>query len=149
MTNTKNTVTEDLIHLLSAHNIKPTANRQLIIRTIADRGEPLSMHEIELRLHTVDKSVISRTIALFRERHLVHTIDSPDGILLFEACLKSTGEEDDDEHAHFFCTSCHRTFCLYDVPQPNIHVPKGFEARDVSVVVSGICPECKAKERGK
>lgn len=138
---------EESLRLLARHGVKPTANRIQIIRAIAERGEPLSMHEIEAQLMTVDKSVISRTLSLFRQFHLVHTIDGPDGIARYEACLSHSAQADDDEHAHFYCERCRRTFCLYGVPQPRVALPDGFEQHEVSVVVSGVCPQCRGMEK--
>lgn len=137
---------ERSVRLLTAHGIKPTANRILILNAITDKGSPLSMKEIENRLITVDKSVISRTLALFRDHHLVHTIESADGAVHYETCLSRDEAHDDDEHVHFFCEKCHRTFCLTDVPVPEISVPAGFRLSETNVIVRGLCPECASKK---
>ncbi len=136
--------TDESVRLLMAHGIKPTANRILILRAITDKGSPLSMKEIEARLLTVDKSVISRSLALFRDHNLVHTIDSADGVH-YETCLSHDDQHDDDEHVHFFCERCHRTFCLTDVPVPEISVPDGFQLRETNVIVRGLCPDCASR----
>ena len=60
--------------LLQAAGIKPTAARILIIRNLDASDHPLSMAEIGDALETVDKSVISRTLALFRTARLIHII---------------------------------------------------------------------------
>lgn len=137
---------ERSIKLLTAHGIKPTANRILILNAITDQGNPLSMKEIETRLLTVDKSVISRTLALFRDHRLVHAIESADGAVHYETCLSHDEAHDDDEHVHFFCEKCHRTFCLTEVPVPEISVPAGFKPTETNVIVRGLCPECASKK---
>ncbi|MBR5034641.1 MAG: hypothetical protein IKX71_04980 [Bacteroidales bacterium] len=58
----------DVIDLMMHHGVKPTANRILIARALAGAGRPMSMAELEDVIGSVDKSVISRTLALFRER---------------------------------------------------------------------------------
>ena len=63
---------EDL--LLQNAGIKPTAARELILRTLSESHRPLSMAEISDALETVDISVISRSLALFREHQLIHVI---------------------------------------------------------------------------
>lgn len=137
--------TDESVKLLMAHGIKPTANRILILRAITDKGSPLSMKEIETKLLTVDKSVISRSLALFRDHHLVHAIESADGVH-YETCLSHDEDHDDDEHVHFFCERCHRTFCLTDVPVPEINVPDGFQLRETNVIVRGLCADCASRQ---
>ena len=87
----------DIIDLMMHHGIKPTANRILISEEMRKAGRPMSMGELEEALESVDKSVISRTLALFRERHLVHTLhDGGDGIR-YELCHSHSEDQDDDQ----------------------------------------------------
>lgn len=132
----------DLEELFARHGVKPTANRLLIARALQEAGRPLSMTELETRLETIDKSNVFRTLTAFRESHLVHALeDAGDGVR-YELC-HSHSNEDDDVHVHFYCTRCHRTYCLEDTPVPPVEVPEGYEAESVSYLVKGICPECR------
>ena len=132
----------DLEELLARHGVKPTANRLLSARALQEAGRPLSMTELETRLETIDKSNVFRTLTAFREAHLVHALeDAGDGVR-YELC-HSHSNEDDDVHVHFYCTRCHRTYCLEDTPVPPVEVPEGYEAESVSYLVKGICPECR------
>lgn len=132
----------DLEELFARHGVKPTANRLLIARALQEAGRPLSMTELETRLETIDKSNVFRTLTAFREAHLVHALeDAGDGVR-YELC-HSHSNEDDDVHVHFYCTRCHRTYCLEDTPVPPVEVPEGYEAESVSYLVKGICPECR------
>lgn len=132
----------DLEELFARHGVKPTANRLLIARALQEAGRPLSMTELETRLETIDKSNVFRTLTAFREAHLVHALeDAGDGVR-YELC-HSHSNEDDDVHVHFYCTRCHRTYCLEDTPVPPVEVPEGYEAESVSYLVRGICPECR------
>ena len=102
----------------------------------------MSMGELEDALETVDKSVISRTLSLFREQHLVHVIeDGGDGVR-YELCHSHHDDHDDDTHVHFHCESCGRTFCLEDIPVPEVAVPDGFKASSVNYMIKGTCPDC-------
>lgn len=132
----------DLEELFARHGVKLTANRLLIARALQEAGRPLSMTELETRLETIDKSNVFRTLTAFREAHLVHALeDAGDGVR-YELC-HSHSNEDDDVHVHFYCTRCHRTYCLEDTPVPPVEVPEGYEAESVSYLVKGICPECR------
>ena len=69
------------IQLLEEHDIKPTANRIVVVEALASSMLPQSLAELERRIQTIDKSNIFRALTLFREHHLVHTIEGgSDGI---------------------------------------------------------------------
>ena len=131
-----------LEELLEHHGVKPTANRLLIARALQDANRPLSLMELETQLETIDKSNVFRALTAFREAHLVHVLaDAGDGVR-YELCHSRDEEHDDDGHVHFYCTRCHKTYCLEDTPVPPVAVPEGFNPESVSYLVKGICPEC-------
>ena len=134
---------EECERLLVSHGIKPTANRIVVARTLAAAERPMSLSELEYKILSIDKSGVFRTLALFREHHLVHVLeDGGDGVR-YELCHSHDGhQEDDDQHVHFYCEHCHRTFCLHDTPIPAVTLPEGYEAQSINYMVKGICPEC-------
>ncbi len=137
-------IIDDMMH----HGIKPTANRILIAAALRDALRPLSMMEMEQRLESVDKSVISRTMALFRDRRYVHVLpDGGDGFR-YELChAREHGEDasrrDSDTHVHFYCTRCRRTLCLEHIPIPSVPLPDGYAEESSYYMVTGICPDCR------
>lgn len=147
--------TSDIPLLLTSHGIKPTANRIMVAQAIAEAGRPVCLSELEQILDTVDKSNIFRTLTLFRESRLVHTIEDETGALHYEMChghshegchgqcLVDQLEADDDLHVHFFCRVCHRMTCLTGLPIPPVVLPEGFEAISASFIVKGVCPDCR------
>ena len=54
----------ELEALFGQEGVRPTALRELIYTTLAQADEALSLGDIEVRLSTVDKSTISRTLHL-------------------------------------------------------------------------------------
>lgn len=141
---------EELDNRLRLHGVKPTANRLTIARTMAEAGRPLSMIELENEIETIDKSVIFRTLTLFRENHLVHTIEGGGDGVRYELCLSSHDDEvDSDVHAHFYCESCHTTFCLPQVPIPQLQLPQAYQPHSVNFLIKGLCPACSAKQQIK
>jgi len=132
----------DLVALMQGHGVKPTSNRLLVARALADSPRPVSLPELEGMLLTVDKSNISRALALFRDSHLVHVIEDGSQGTRYELCMSPDAEEDEDMHVHFFCERCRRTYCLHEVQVPPVPVPEGFRAHTVNYVVKGICPAC-------
>lgn len=132
--------------LLEAHDIKPTANRLIVLRTLDGAGRPMSLTELENKIQTIDKSGIFRTLSLFREQHLVHVIeDGGDGVR-YELCHSHDDNIDDDLHVHFYCEQCHQTYCLDHIPVPGIDLPEGFIMSSVNYMVKGICPHCAYKK---
>ena len=105
--------------MLREHGVKPTANRIVVVKALADAERPLSLSELEYKILSIDKSGVFRALTLFRDHHLVHVIeDGGDGVR-YELCHSHNGHEhDDDQHVHFYCERCHRTFCINDMPYP-------------------------------
>ena len=134
--------TNEHTSLLGDHGIKPTANRLLIVKALVSQHHPVSVKDLEDSLLTLDKSSIFRVLTLFREHHLVHAIETGEGIVKYELCQSHNDEEDDDEHVHFYCERCHRTICLHDIPVPQIAVPDGYRVEGTNVLVRGICERC-------
>ena len=129
-------------HLLEEHGVKATPNRLLVARALAAAGRPLSLMELEAQLETIDKSAIFRTLGAFKDAHLVHVLeDSGEGVR-YELCHSHHDDHDDDIHVHFYCTRCHRTYCLEDTPVPPVQVPEGYEVESVSYLLKGVCPDC-------
>ena len=128
--------------LLEEHGIRPTANRIVIAEALEHAGRPLSLMELEARLETIDKSNISRALALFREARLVHVLEDVGEGIRYELCHRHGDHADDDLHVHFYCVRCHRTFCLEDTPVPPVAVPAGYSVQSASYLLRGLCPDC-------
>ncbi len=137
-------------HILTEHGVKPTANRILILKAILQEERPVSMTEIETTLGTVDKSIISRTLSLFREHHLLHDIEDGSESVRYEVCHGHHGDglecdSDNDLHVHFHCEGCGKTFCFENTHIPLVDYPEGFHVNSINYMAKGLCPECSAK----
>lgn len=136
---------EKLADILERAGVRPTANRIMILRSLMQADGPASMGELEARLDTVDKSGISRTLALLCARHLVHTFEDGHGVSRYELCHAGADcDTDDDIHAHFFCQECGRVYCLDDVTVALPQLPDGFLPRSVNFMIKGVCADCAA-----
>lgn len=130
--------------LLEQHGVKPTANRLLVAGVLAGAAHPLSLKEIEESVETIDKSGVFRTLTVFREHHLIHVIEGAENGVRYELCHNHSDESDDDQHLHFYCENCKKTFCL-ETPIPDVSLPEGFEAHCGNYMIKGICPKCRTK----
>lgn len=131
---------------LKYRGIRPTATRLLILRNMMRGDEAVSLPDMERYLPTVDKSTISRTLSLFLLNRLVHVIDDGSGSLKYAVCSDDCDCSVEDEHTHFYCTSCHRTFCLKHIAVPVVDLPPGFTLSSINYVLKGLCPECAEAE---
>lgn len=137
-------MTEDLELLLNDAGIRPTPNRILVLREIVASDCPLSLSELEVRLETLDKSSIFRTITRLLEHQLIHAVEDGRGIAKYELCIGHDADgEHDDMHAHFYCEKCGRVSCLHDIPAPSVTLPAGYEAHSINFMIKGLCPHCR------
>jgi len=136
------------VERLEAHQVKPTALRLLLLRTMMSHGvDAFSLQSLEDELDTVDKSTIYRTITLFLTHHLIHAIDDGTGSFKYAVCRPDChcGEDDatiDHLHAHFNCEHCGRTVCLSTTQVPLVALPAGFQVHSINYVLKGLCPDC-------
>ena len=86
----------EYISSLKARDIRPTALRVLILRTMAGFDRAFSLADLEEELDTVDKSTLFRTLTLFLAHHLVHGIDDGTGSLKYALCSSDCDCEIDD-----------------------------------------------------
>ena len=138
---------EFLIHKLQHRDIKPTATRLLILNAMCRGDETVSLPQLEKLLPTIDKSTISRTLNLFLLHQLIHVVDDGSGSLKYNICSDDCDCSVEDEHTHFYCEHCHRTFCLKRIHVPVVQLPEGFQLNSINYVIKGICPECASKDK--
>ena len=132
--------------LLLEHGVRPTANRLAIAASLAEAGRPMSMCELEQQLGSIDKSNIFRALGVFKEARLVRPVeDGSDGVR-YELCTGVHGEAEERRHVHFYCESCGRTFCLHEIPVPEVLLPEGWDVWSVNYLVKGVCHACGGAE---
>ena len=134
------------IHKLEHRGIKPTSSRLLILQQMIRGDEAVSLPQLERFLPSIDKSTISRTLSLFLLHRLIHAIDDGSGALKYAVCDDTCDCSVDDEHTHFYCEQCHRTFCLKHIHVPVVELPDGFALSTINYVLKGLCPECAIRQ---
>ena len=137
---------EAVVARFTSHGVKPTAIRRLVYRELGKVSHPLSLRDMEERLVTMDKSTIFRALSLLLQHHLIHGIEDGSGSLKYELCHGHDECTPDDQHTHFFCECCHRTFCLPSIPVPQVELPQGFRVNTINYIVKGICPQCASEQ---
>ncbi|WP_321333315.1 transcriptional repressor [uncultured Bacteroides sp.] len=131
---------------LEKRKINPTAIRILVLKSIIQFDRAFSLNDLEDSLDTVDKSTLFRTIALFLNQRLIHSIDDGSGSLKYSLCSNDCDCAIEDLHSHFYCMNCHKTFCLRNIPAPTVNLPDGFILQGINYVLKGLCDKCSIIE---
>ena len=133
---------EDVITLLGDAHIRPTSTRILIYQYIAKQSDTFSLRDIEDALLSIDKSTIFRTLILFEEHHLIHSIEDGSGAMKYCFCRNAADCDSDVYHCHFYCERCKKTYCLDESAVANIALPAGFVMHHINYIVKGVCNKC-------
>lgn len=131
---------------LKSKGVKATAMRLWVYKELMQSRYPLSMKELEEKMVTAERSTIFRTLTLLLQHNLVHGIEDGNGTLKYEICRGHEDSTQNDQHAHFYCQVCQRTFCLHHIAIPQPALPDGFMPYSVNYMIKGICSNCSRKE---
>lgn len=127
---------------LEERDIKPTAVRLLILKAMLNSPQAFNLNDLEEVLETVDKSTLFRTITLFHEKHLIHSIDDGSGSVKYSVCSSDCDCSLKDLHVHFNCVKCKKTFCMKGIAIPEVNLPKNFILESANFVLKGLCSHC-------
>ena len=133
---------KELEQKLLDRDIKPTAVRLLIFKAMVEYPQAFSLSDLEAVLETVDKSTISRTITLFHNHLVIHSIDDGSGSMKYSVCNDDCQCELNELHVHFNCTQWHKTYCLESVSIPPVQLPEKFLLENINFVMKGLCDKC-------
>ena len=128
---------------LAKRGVRPTANRILVLRELVRATPPVSLADLEALLgYQMDRASIFRVLELFAERDVVHAIEDGSRSQKYELCHSENHHTIADQHVHFYCERCQRTYCFEEVSVPPVDVPAGFRPHAVNYMLKGICPRC-------
>ncbi|MEY3921107.1 MAG: hypothetical protein RL634_868 [Bacteroidota bacterium] len=131
--------------ILKSSALSLTAGRKTILDIFLSSPNALAHQDIEtICKEKYDRVTIYRTLQTFLEKGIIHTIPSSDNITRYALCNDDcivTGYHHDN-HVHFTCDTCGKTICLDETEVPSVHLPKGFRAHQINMIVSGVCKSC-------
>ncbi len=138
--------TNTIEEFLESKKVRPTAMRLLIFRFLLEKQTAVSLGNIEAYFDNCERTTLYRTLKTFEENGIVHQIDDGTGISKYALCEPGCNcQIEQDLHLHFHCTNCNETVCLTQHKIPHINLPDGYEAKDVNLVVKGVCKQCNLK----
>jgi Fur family ferric uptake transcriptional regulator len=131
--------------ILKRNGLSVTASRTKILDLFLAAEGALAHADIEKNTDAAyDRVTVYRTLQTFVEKGIVHQIPTTDNSILYALCKQDCEEgHHHDNHVHFVCNQCEKTFCLDDVIVPEVKLPKGFAPVESSMIVSGVCIDCK------
>lgn len=136
--------TSHLIELLNRKKIKPTSMRMLVLDFLIQQKNAISLSQIEENLHPADRITIYRTLKIFEEKGLVHSITDGTSSPKFFPCEEACDHKHlHDLHVHFTCRLCKKTSCISEARIELPELPAGYTSESVQLLVKGICPDCK------
>lgn len=136
---------KDASAILEERGVKPTPNRILVLSTLLEADHPMSLLDIDTYIETMDKSSIFRVLTLFHSNHIVHAIEDGSNSLKYEVCRGHGHCSTDDLHVHFYCETCHSTYCFPQTHIPRVEMPAGFVADSINYMIKGTCDKCSKK----
>ncbi len=131
-------------HLLKAHQLRRTETRVEVLELFLEKDMALAQKDIEDELGTIDRITLYRTLRTFEDKGLIHRAIDGSEKLRFALCSHECNpvEGHFDEHAHFHCKVCEKTYCLEQIHTPSVRVPKGYQIESSHLVLKGICEHC-------
>lgn len=136
----------DALEILRLHEIKKTPGRMAIIKALQKHCSPLSENEIREEMQeNYDRITFYRNIQTLTASGIIHKIVIDNTLVRYglNCCeAKHAHHYHRNEHAHFYCESCHSVICLEQVRIPEFALPAGFRSSDSDIIIRGKCEKC-------
>jgi Fur family transcriptional regulator, ferric uptake regulator len=157
MTNRSSTLSAALDPLASANTLlaelpgRRTRGRAHVLASLIESRRALTHSEIEQTLPpdvVLDRVTLYRILEWLVEQNVVHRVAGADRAVRFAYSGGSdpTVISSADMHAHFQCDQCASVVCLDSVPTQLPSLVGGYIARNVDVLVHGLCNHCAKKQ---
>ncbi len=128
---------------LKNFKLRTTPCREEVLDTFANRDRALSQGDLEGTLKDrFDRVTIYRTLKTFLEKGIIHKVLDDEGSRYALCRERCTEEAHHHDHVHFKCTACGQTNCLENLHVPAVKLPTGYQAREVNLLIQGICDRC-------
>lgn len=136
---------DQALDILKKNHLSVTDSRCTILHLFLQNTKGAVRHsDIEKGIPNLDRVTIYRTLQIFSEKGIIHSIPSLDGAVRYALCHSGCEEgHHHDDHVHFVCSLCGVTQCLEHVHVPQVNLPAGFKPTQIEMVVTGVCNSCQ------
>ena len=130
--------------ILKDFRLRSTTSRSTILDLFIHKDYALSYSDIEKEVAAAfDRVTVYRTLKTFLDKGVVHKVLDDGGSLKYALCNDNcTSTNHHHDHIHFKCIKCGQTNCLDNVEVPRIKLPIGFDAKEINLLIQGICSKC-------
>ncbi len=130
--------------LLKEKKLRITPTRVTILELFNQHQHALAHSDLEtLTDQSFDRVTIYRTLKTFVDHGILHEVIDDEMKIKYSLCSDDcTSESHHDNHLHFKCEKCERTYCLTSTKFPTFDIPKNYRAHTVQVLISGLCEYC-------
>ena len=131
---------------LTRHGLRPTSTRRAVLQAFSGKPYALASADIERELGaSTDRITLYRTLRAFEQQGLLHRVADETDVVRYAACsIECSSGAHFDNHVHFKCEACERTFCLSQVAVPPVILPGRFSAQRRDYLLWGSCGQCQA-----
>ncbi len=129
---------------LKERGLRKTWGRQQVLIYIRERKTAVSHGELNKAFdQKLDRASLYRILQDFEEKGLVHKVPDDEVSVKYAYCGGScSANHHHDQHLHFKCDQCQKTYCLEELSLPALKLPQGFSPRSTEVLVHGTCKAC-------
>ena len=136
----------DIKQTLKHYGLRITENRQKVLDLFQKTAHALSQGVLEEAFPEIDRVSLYRVLKNFEQAGLIHRIADDREIIQYALCRQDCDKSHlhqahEDNHLHFRCESCEKTFCL-DVRLPAPQLPQGYQMQGYQVFAKGRCEKC-------
>jgi Fur family ferric uptake transcriptional regulator len=131
--------------ILKENKLSLTEVRRKVLDLFLRANSALVAADIEKNLPAnIDRVTVYRTLQTFLKKGLIHLIPTTDDSIKYAFTKEEMKHKQlQQNHVHFVCSNCNKTFCLDEVTTPATKLPKGFKEQFHELVITGICDNCK------
>ena len=135
---------EQINKLLEQKAVRITPMRQLLLEHFVAENTVLGLSELEKVFPKSDRITIYRTLKTFEEKGILHSIKGEGDEAKYALCKEHCSPvQHTDQHPHFQCQKCKQVTCIDSQLIPTMKLPDGYVQQEVSMMIKGICPECR------
>ena len=135
----------DFGKVLSNHGLSNTAFRRKLIKLFHKKKHSLSVDDVLNSLKfSINMASVYRALNSFEKNGLIHKVPSNNNVIKYALCRSECAPDKHlHNHAHFLCSNCNETYCVHDFKIPKIKEYKGFEIKNLKIVLEGNCVDCQ------
>lgn len=139
--------------LLKKYKLRNTQIRRSVIEIFQSQSHALSHQIIERELDSkFDRVTLYRTLKSFEEVGLIHRVANDQDRIEYALCGTSCANHSHkhvDNHVHFKCNECAKTFCLEQTHIPKVELPEKYRVDDYQMLLTGVCGTCNNESSQK